>query len=139
MMVSSERASAAAHASTNSAIVAAYRARRYRGFPAAIRRSPCRFGGALVIEPPDVGEDRDDLAVAEHRTERRHGARLAPLDALDDEFIAALGLRQFRPPAGGATAILVTKAAGGGEHLVPINVVRQALPLRLRPSRSSSA
>src|SRR5258708_5021943 len=50
MMVSSERASAAAHASTNSAIVAAYRARRYRGFPAAIRRSPLMsFGEASAF------------------------------------------------------------------------------------------
>src|SRR5882762_10038835 len=99
-MISSERASAAALPSTSRQMLAAYRARRYRGLHAAIRRSSRSFTrslepfsfrsnrnraldssfdafprrepvstspeNALIIEPPDVGQDRDDLAVAEH-------------------------------------------------------------------------
>src|ERR1700738_2922094 len=136
MMVSSERAAAAALPSTSRQMLAAYRTKRDRGFHAAVLTSPsrspcrspscsrCRFAPALVIEPPNVGQDRDDLAVAEHRTERGHGAHLALLDALDDEFVAALGFRQFRTPTRGTTTILVTETAGGGEHLLAIDVVR---------------
>ena len=87
MTVSSERASADAFQSITSERLAAYLARRYRGFRAA--------ENALVIEPSNVSQDRDDLAVTEHRTICGHGAYLALLDTLDDVFVAALGLRQF--------------------------------------------
>src|SRR4029450_541320 len=56
--VSSERAPAGAFQSISSERLAAYRARRYRGFRAV--------ESTLVIEPPNVGQDRDDLAVTEH-------------------------------------------------------------------------
>src|SRR3984893_7628117 len=125
MMVSSERASAAALPSTNSEMLAAYPTMRPRG-----------FANALVIEPPDIGQDRNDLTVAEHRAKRGHRAQLALLDALDDEFVAALGFRQFRPPARGTTTILVTETAGGGEHLLAIDVVRRGFGVRQRTCRS---
>src|SRR5882672_6434256 len=67
-MVSSERASADAFQSISSERLAAYLVRRYRGFHAA--------GNALVIEPSNVGQNRDDLAVTEHRTIRGHSAQL---------------------------------------------------------------
>src|SRR5688572_14772748 len=71
-MVSSERAPAGAFQSISSERLAAYR-------------------NALVIEPSNVSQDRDDLAVSEYRTVSGHGAYLALLDALDDVFVAALG------------------------------------------------
>src|SRR6266568_6726345 len=100
--VSSERASAGAFQSISSERLAAYLMRRY-----------CGFHAALVIEPPNVGKDRDDLAVTEHRPIGRHGAHLALLDTLDDVFVAAFGLRQLWTSARMAAAILVAKAAGG--------------------------
>src|SRR5215208_1487256 len=90
MMVSSERASADVFQSISSARLAAYR--------------------ALVIEPSNVSQDRDDLAVAEYRTIGGHGADLALLDTLDDVFVAALGLRELRTSARMTAAILVAKA-----------------------------
>src|SRR3954467_2771290 len=126
--VSSERASAGALQSVSSERLAAYLMRGYRGFPSA--------ESALVIEPPNVGQDRDDLAVTEHRTIGGHGADLALLDTLDDVFVAALGLRQFWPSARMAAAILVTKAAGGGEHLAAFDVVRRGFGLRQRICRT---
>src|SRR5215217_5280717 len=95
--------------------------RRYRGFHAA-----------LVIEPSNVGQDRDDLAVAEHRTIGGHGADLALLDPLDDVFVAALGLRELRASARMTAAILMAKAAGGCEHFPTFNVVRRGFGLRQR-------
>src|SRR6185295_18830528 len=122
--VSSERASAGVLQSVSSERLAAYLMRRYRGFPSA--------ESALVIEPPNVGQDRDDLAVTEHRTIGGHGADLALLDTLDDVFVAALGLRQFWTSARMAAAFLVAKAAGGREHLPAFDVVRRSFGLRQR-------
>src|SRR5205085_4055153 len=79
---------------------------------------------------------RDDLAVTEHRTIGVHGAHLALLDALDDVFVAALGLRQLRTSAWMAAAILVTKAAGGREHFLAVDVVRRGFGLRQRIRRA---
>src|SRR5689334_24721827 len=115
MTVSSERASAGPLQSISSARPAAYRVRRYRGIGTA--------EDALVIEPPNVGQDRDDLALAERRAIRGHRARLALLDALDDVFVAAPGVRQLRASARMTAAILVTIAAGGCEHFLAIDVV----------------
>src|SRR5437762_3048043 len=123
--VSSERASAGAFQSISSERLAAHRASRDGGFNAA-----------LVIEPSNVGQDRDDLAVTEHRSIGRHGACLALLDTLDDVFVAALGLRQLRTSARMAAAVLVTKAAGGGEHLAAFDVVRRGFGLRQRIFRA---
>src|SRR5215212_5655269 len=95
--------------------------RRYRGFHAM-----------LVIEPSNVGQDRDDLAVTEYRTIGGHGADLALLDPLDDVFVAALGLRELRTSARMTAAILVAKAAGGREHFPAFNVVRRSFGLRQR-------
>src|SRR4029077_2057712 len=102
MMFSSERASAATVPSSSRPMLAAK--------------------SALVIEPPNVGQDRHDLAFAEHVAKSGHGARLAFLDALDDVFVALLGLRQLRTPACGAAAVLVAKATRGGEHTLAIDV-----------------
>src|SRR3954469_18690447 len=77
-------------------------------------------------------QDRDDLAVTEHRTIRGHGAYLALLDTLDDVFVAALGLRELRTSARMTAAILVAKAAGGCEHFPAFNVVRRGFGLRQR-------
>src|SRR5688500_8647940 len=77
------------------------------------------------IEPPDVAQNRGDLAVAEDFAIGGHGAPLALLDALDEVFVAALGVRQFRTPALVATAIRMAKAAGGREHLLAIDVIRR--------------
>src|SRR3982074_3257073 len=107
-------------------IPASGRNRRRPGFRDAAFPPPCGFAGALVIEPSNVGQDRDDLPIAEHVTKSRHGANLALLDAFDEIFVAALGLRELRPPARNATAILVTKAAGVEEHLFAIEVVRRS-------------
>src|SRR6185312_6584339 len=122
MTVSSERASAGVFHSISSDRLAAYRVRRCRAFHAA--------EDALVIKPPDVGQDRDDLAVTEHGAIGGHGADLALLDTLDDVFVAALRLRQFWTSARMAAAILVTIAAGGCEHLPAFDVVWRGFGLR---------
>src|SRR6187455_484492 len=80
---SSERAFTGTSHSISSETLTAYRIRRYPGW------------NVLVIEPPDVSQDCDDLAFAEHRSIGRHGAHLALLDTLDDVFVAAFGIRQF--------------------------------------------
>ena len=64
-----------------------------------------------------------------------HGADLALLDTLDEVFVAALGLRQLRTFARMATAIRVTKAAGGCEHFPAFDVVRRGFGLRQRICR----
>src|SRR4051812_5564268 len=117
-MMSSGRACAATWLSSN------------RPAPAA----QCRVVPALIIEPSNVGQDRDDLAVAEHRAERRHGAGFALLDAVDDVFVAAFGLRQLWTPALGATAVLVAEAAGVEKHLLAVEIVSRCLG-RLRARR----
>src|SRR5689334_13956438 len=79
MTVSSERASDETFQIISSERPAAYRARWHRRPPAA--------GNALIIEPSNVGQDRDDLAIAEHCPICGHGADLALLDTLDDVFV----------------------------------------------------
>src|SRR6187431_899985 len=60
---SSERAFTGTSHSISSETLTAYRIRRYPGW------------NVLVIEPPDVSQDCDDLAFAEHRSIGRHGGR----------------------------------------------------------------
>src|SRR6188508_584505 len=63
MTVSSERASATVLASTSRQMLTACAA-----------RGRITLENGLVIEPPDIGQDRDDLAVAEDRAIGGHGA-----------------------------------------------------------------
>src|SRR5690242_501481 len=56
------------------------------------------------LQVPDIDDDRVDLLVVEARTESRHRALLAVLDAVAKEVVVMLVTHQLRPLAGFAAA-----------------------------------
>src|SRR5437868_6865977 len=96
------------------------------------------FGGSSLarLQFPDVFDQLIDLCVAEARTERRHRARLAVLDAVAKNVVASFRVHELWSLAGGAAPIGMTPATGRCEQLVGIEcpVVRRR-GSRLRLSR----
>src|SRR6185437_11842786 len=78
------------------------------------------------LEAADIVDDPFDLSVVQRALEGRHGAFLAILDAVGDETVAALGAGELGAFAGGAAAIGVTPAAGGGEEALDVLVAHLA-------------
>src|SRR5215467_8733873 len=87
---------------------------------------------SIVLKGTDIGKDGDDLAFREGAAERRHGARLAIAYAGDDELVAALRSRQFRPLALGPPTILMAKPADARKQGGAVDVAGRRL--RWRPS-----
>ncbi len=94
---------------------------------------------SVALEMADVVDDAFDLRLAERALEGRHRAFLALLDAVGDEGIAALGVRELGPFPGLAPAILVAPAAGGGEEFVHLRVAHRLLFAGGKGGRSDQA
>src|SRR5260370_17472165 len=96
-------------------------------------------GSSLArLQFPDVLDDLVDLCVAEGRTECRHRARLAVLDAVANKVVASFRIHELWSLAAGPAAIGMTPPAGRSEQLLHIEcsvVPPRAVPhgLRLRP------
>src|ERR1700719_176848 len=128
-MVWSDRGSAAATESSTSAIAAPSLSADIISEHSVVLRHSI----TIVLQGADVGQDGNDLTFRERAAERWHGADFTLFDALNDEFVAALGVGQLRPLPFSATAVLVAKAARGREHGGAIDVAGRCLG---RPSLS---
>src|SRR5271163_2072663 len=89
--------------------------------PEFVRRS------LVGLQRADIFDDLRDLRVVERCAESRHRAFLAVLDAVDDEFVAALRIHELRPSAGAPASVGVAKPADRREQLLGIErrVVRR--------------
>src|SRR6185312_1992025 len=72
----------------------------------------------LRLQIADVAQQRLNLRIVEAAAEGRHLAFLALADAVQDEFVIALGVHQLRPDAAGdAAAALMAPATGRVENI----------------------